>query len=189
MEQRESCVFYKSFYEAIKGIPQEEQLKLYNAIFEYVFENNEIQEIGIAKSMFTLIKPNIDSANKRYISSVENGKKGGRPKTQLKPKNNLNKTQIKPIKNLNDNVNDNDNDNVKKIYGEYKHVRLTDKELQSLKSSYDNYPELITYLDEYIEMKGYKAKSHYLCIKKWVVDAVNKNQPKLSKTKEDFLND
>ena len=40
--------------------------------------------------MFTLIKPNIDSANKRYISSVENGKKGGRPKTQLKPKNNLN---------------------------------------------------------------------------------------------------
>ena len=39
--------------------------------------------------------------------------------------------------------------------------------------------ELITYLDEYIEMKGYKAKSHYLCIKKWVVDAVKKQ----SKTK------
>ena len=27
-------------------------------------------------------------------------------------------------------------------------------------------------------MKGYKAKSHYLAIKKWVVDAVNKNKPK-----------
>ena len=27
-------------------------------------------------------------------------------------------------------------------------------------------------------MKGYKAKSHYLCIKKWVVDAVKRNQPK-----------
>ena len=24
-------------------------------------------------------------------------------------------------------------------------------------------------------MKGYKAKSHYLCIKKWVADAVKKN--------------
>jgi len=25
-------------------------------------------------------------------------------------------------------------------------------------------------------MKGYKAKSHYLCIKKWVVDAVKKRK-------------
>ena len=62
----------------------------------------------------------------------------------------------------------------KKKYGEYKNVLLTDKELQSLKSDYGNYNDLITYLDEYIEMKGYKAKSHYLCIKKWVVDAVQK---------------
>jgi len=60
-------------------------------------------------------------------------------------------------------------------YGKYKNVLLTDKELQSLKSDYDNSDELIKYLDEYIEMKGYKAKSHYLCIKKWVVKAVKQN--------------
>ena len=35
----------------------------------------------------------------------------------------------------------------------------------------------IQYLDEYIEMKGYKAKNHYLCIRKWVVDAVSKQKP------------
>lgn len=64
-------------------------------------------------------------------------------------------------------------------YGEYKHVLLKDEELQKLKNDYQNWKELIKYLDEYIEMKGYKAKSHYLCIKKWVVDAVKKN----SKTK------
>ena len=63
-------------------------------------------------------------------------------------------------------------------YGEYGNVLLTDKELQSLKSDYSNSDDLIKYLDEYIEMKGYKAKSHYLCIKKWVVDAVNKNGTK-----------
>ena len=62
----------------------------------------------------------------------------------------------------------------KKKYGEYKNVLLTDKELQSLKSDYSNCDELITYLDEYIEMNGYKAKSHFLCIKKWVVKAVGK---------------
>lgn len=74
-------------------------------------------------------------------------------------------------------------DNVQKKkkhrHGQYNNVLLTDSEFESLKSEYSNYNELITYLDEYIEMKGYKAKSHYLCIKKWVVNAVNekKNKP------------
>ncbi len=63
-------------------------------------------------------------------------------------------------------------------YGTYKNVLLKDKELQSLKGEYQNWEELITYLDEYIEMKGYKAKSHYLCIKKWVVDAVKREDNK-----------
>lgn len=62
----------------------------------------------------------------------------------------------------------------KKIYGEYQNVKLSDKEVETLKDCYGEVltEQLITYLDEYIEMKGYKAKSHYLCIKKWVVDAV-----------------
>lgn len=59
-------------------------------------------------------------------------------------------------------------------YGEYKNVLLKDEELQKLKELYPNWEELITYLDEYIEMKGYRAKSHYLCIRKWVVDAVKR---------------
>ena len=80
-------------------------------------------------------------------------------------------------------------------YGEYKNVLLKDEELQKLKEEYQNWEELIKYLDEYIEMKGYKAKSHYLCIKKWVVDAVNKQYFKNQKTnqnnsaKEAFLNE
>ena len=62
-------------------------------------------------------------------------------------------------------------------YGEYKHVLLKDEELQALKRDYPNWEELIRYLDEYIEMKGYKAKSHYLCIRKWVVNAVKEHKP------------
>jgi hypothetical protein len=67
-------------------------------------------------------------------------------------------------------------------YGEYKNVLLTDEELEKLKINYNNWEDLITYLDEYIEMKGYKAKSHYLCIKKWVVDAVRQHTPKKEET-------
>lgn len=71
---------------------------------------------------------------------------------------------------------DNKEYNTKHIYGTYKHIRLTDNELNKLKEQYSNWQELIDYLDEAIEMKGYKYKSHYLAIKKWVVDAVNKNK-------------
>lgn len=74
------------------------------------------------------------------------------------------------------------NTKTKHKYGEYKNVLLTDEELQKLKDNYNNWEELITYLDEYIEMKGYKAKSHYLCIKKWVVDAVRQHTPKKEET-------
>lgn len=76
-----------------------------------------------------------------------------------------------------------DKDKIKHIYGEYQNVRLTEKELQSLKSSYgdDLTNKLITYLDEYIEMKGYKARSHYLCIKKWVINAVKEKENKYTK--------
>lgn len=68
----------------------------------------------------------------------------------------------------------------KKIHGEYKNVRLTEKEFQMLIECYgeEQTKQLITYLDEYIEMKGYKAKSHYLCIKKWVVEAIKEKTPK-----------
>ena len=67
---------------------------------------------------------------------------------------------------------------VKHKYGEYKKVLLTDSDLEKLKRDYSNWQELITYLDEYIEMKNYKAHNHYLAIKKWVVDAVNEKKPK-----------
>ena len=80
----------------------------------------------------------------------------------------------------------------KRKYGTYKHVLLKDEELQKLQQDYSNWEQLITYLDEYIEMKGYKAKSHYLAIKKWVVDAVKKTSRTTNKTTkevEDWLNE
>ena len=78
------------------------------------------------------------------------------------------------------------NTDQKHKYGEYKHVLLTDKELEKLKNDYDNYEELIKYLDEYIEMKGYKAKNHNLAIRKWVVEAVNKNNKHIESKPEWF---
>lgn len=70
--------------------------------------------------------------------------------------------------------------NTKHKYGEYKHVMLKDSEYEKLADEYGEpmREECITFLDEYIEMKGYKAKNHYLCIRKWVANAVKEKQKK-----------
>ena len=68
----------------------------------------------------------------------------------------------------------------KHIFGEYNHVRLKFSEYNKLIEEYGQImtDSCIKFLDEYIEMKGYKAKSHYLCIRKWVVDAVKEREAK-----------
>lgn len=63
-------------------------------------------------------------------------------------------------------------------YGEYKHVLLTDKQYQKLTNDYGENQTLsaIKYLDEYIQMKGYKCQDHNLAMRKWVFEAINKNK-------------
>jgi predicted phage replisome organizer len=64
--------------------------------------------------------------------------------------------------------------------GEYGHVLLTEEQEDKLIAEYGEIvtAKAIVFLDEYIEMKGYKAKNHYLVIRKWVVDAVKEREPK-----------
>lgn len=61
-------------------------------------------------------------------------------------------------------------------HGMFKNVLLTDKELEALQQVYENYEEIIQYFDAYIEEKGYKTKSHYLAIRRWVVDAYERDK-------------
>ncbi len=67
---------------------------------------------------------------------------------------------------------------VKHKHGEYGHVLLTDQELEKLTSEYGTSltTDAVRYLDEYVEMKGYKHKSSYLAIRKWVIDAVKRER-------------
>ena len=63
-------------------------------------------------------------------------------------------------------------------YGEYDHVLLSFDEYQRLCEDYgeERTRAAITYLDEYIEMKGYRAKNHNLCIRKWVFKALDRQE-------------
>jgi len=113
--KRDSIIFYRSFYEAIKELPAEIQAAVYNAIFEYSLNFNQVELQGLPKTIFTLIKPQLDANNKRF----ENGSKGGRKKanvmeieTKKEPKQNQNETKVEANNNVNDNNNNNSNENV-----------------------------------------------------------------------------
>ena len=114
--ERDSFVFYKSFYEAIEALPSETQMKIVKIICDFAFKGIDPTGLkGIEKAVFSLIKPVLESNNKRYVD----GQKGGRPKTNSK----INKKNHRLLNsktsgyesakpNVNVNVNDNVNENV-----------------------------------------------------------------------------
>lgn len=77
---KDSFIFYRSFFDVLKEVPDETKLNLINAMAEFALNDKEISLNGMAKALFVLIKPQLEANAKRY----QNGKKGGRPK-QTKP--------------------------------------------------------------------------------------------------------
>ena len=68
----------------------------------------------------------------------------------------------------------------KNKYGEFQHVLLTHEETMKLDETFgvEMADKAVKFLDEYIEEKGYKSQSHYLAIRRWVVDAVKEKEGK-----------
>lgn len=125
LKMRDSFIFYSSFLEALEEIPEDIQLKVYQAVTKYALKGVLPELTGTSKAIFALIKPQIDANNTKFDKhnqDIENGKKGaeygklgGRPKKENPPqKPPLNPPGVfyeNPI-NVNDNVNVNVNDNV-----------------------------------------------------------------------------
>ena len=76
--------------------------------------------------------------------------------------------------------NDKNEKNIKISFGEYQNVKLTSDEYERLGNDYgsDKREQAIKYLDEYIEEKGYKSKSHNLAMRRWVFKALDEKKPK-----------
>lgn len=83
---RDSILFYRSFYEAIKVLPKDIQVEIYSAVMEYGLNGNLPENLKpVAKGMFALMKPVIDNNNVRFENGkkgAEYGKRGGRPSKQ-----------------------------------------------------------------------------------------------------------
>ena len=157
---RDSVVFYKSFWEAIRDLSEEDQLKAYNAIFDYAFDGKEPEGSGIASAVFKLVKPQIDANNARY----ENGKKGaeygvlgGRPKKE-NPKETPKKPQENPTQTPNVNVNVNVNDNDLNTCAEEPHDREEDLE-HNFDILYALYPKKKGRTNAFLEYKQWVSKN------------------------------
>lgn len=137
---RDSLVFYRSFYEAVKDLPAEEFKEAVSAIMEYGLNDEEQAPSGAAKVFLIMAKPLIDANNKKHENGkkgAEFGKLGGRPKkeTPRKPQENPKETPKKPQENPNQtpnvNVDVNVNENIKE--SEEKKPRFYPPTLEELK--------------------------------------------------------
>ncbi|MBP5307211.1 MAG: hypothetical protein J6Y79_04085 [Paludibacteraceae bacterium] len=106
----ESMIFYRSFYEALEGLPDEMRLRVLDSVIRYGLYEEEPELNGVEASLFRLIKPQIDA----NVERRENGKKGGRPKKPMvsKTKTNGYETENQRLRNQKPNVNVNVNENV-----------------------------------------------------------------------------
>lgn len=100
---RDSTIFYRSFYEAIKTLNDEQANRVYTAIFELSLNNNLVELDGVENTIFTLIRPQIEANNKKYLNGKQPKKKQNGSKTEAKKKQTKSKTE------------GNDNDNNKYI--------------------------------------------------------------------------
>jgi len=93
--ERNGFIFLKTFDESIEDLETQDKCIMYEAIVKYGIYGIEPElSKGYLKSIWKLITSTIDATSKKYDSSVENGKKGGRPKKE--PNNNPIITQEKP---------------------------------------------------------------------------------------------
>ena len=92
-------IFYRSFYEAVSMLDDENRLAMYDAIMNYALNGSEPKLSGPVAAMFELVRPQVDANNRKF----DNGCKGGRPKNQTetkpKPTNNQSITKAKPTNN------------------------------------------------------------------------------------------
>jgi hypothetical protein len=166
---RDSMVFYRSFFEAIKDLNYEQQGIIFNAIFDYGLNFKEPKLEGICKTIWTLIKPQLDANIKKFHNGKQPKEKQIISKTEANNKQKESKLQA----NVNANVNDNDND---KLLGKPKPRKISFEESNlfdkiSFKETFPDWSQdkLRHYYDAALRysVEGNKYVSWELAIKQW----------------------
>lgn len=65
---RDQFTFYRSYYEALKNLPQKDQTKVLMAICAYALDDDPPTLSGVPLSVFTLIRPTLDTGRKKAMN-------------------------------------------------------------------------------------------------------------------------
>ncbi len=82
---RNGFVFYKSYYDAMKTLPAEQQAALLQAVCDYAYEGAEPHLEGMAGVIFGLIAPTLEASCKRHELAVKGAKARWDPKPAPQP--------------------------------------------------------------------------------------------------------
>ena len=150
----------------IKGTQEKSGIEIVEEIMHYIVELGLFDERNGAIFCFKLLKrldTSMTSNTKfRQIITAAKESHDGVMTESCK----IRRDKIRSDKKRIDDITDQEVDK-KHRYGEYKHVLLTDQELEKLQAQFTDYLDKIRRLDEGIELKGYKYKNHYLALLKW----------------------
>ena len=167
---RDSMIFYRSFYEAICQLTPEIQAEVYNAIFSYSLDFIEPELSGMSKTIWLLIKPQLDANIRKFHNGKQPKQKQEISKTEAKQKQTISKIEA----NVNDNVNVNVNDNKLTKVSKPRKIKFEDSELYDKFKFKEYFPDwskekLAHYYDAALRysIEGNKYVSWELAIKSW----------------------
>ena len=63
--RRDQFTFYRSYYEALKHLPKRDQTTVLMAVIGYALDETEPNLSGVPLSVFTLIRPTLDSGRNK----------------------------------------------------------------------------------------------------------------------------
>lgn len=173
---RDTCIFYRSFYDAILTLGQDDQNTLFRAVFDYSFDQKEPELDGLPKMIFNLFKPVINSNIKNWKNGSKPKKKRNRSETEAKPKRKVSQNEAYKDKDNNkdkDVDKDNNKDNSFELFwnqygkkekrsdAKKKFIKLKAEEVQKI------FETLPAFLREHKELQFRPYPITYLNQRRW----------------------
>ena len=183
--------FYENFKTTADSLPDEMRLKFYDALTNYAINGVEPED-DILKALITAFKPSINKIEKRGGNNNPTGqnqytkvKSGQKEVKDGQSGQSFNKQETGNIKQETGNIKEKINKKEKlNLYGEFKHVHLTEEYYEHLKSTFgeEKLSRAIEKLDGWLDNPKQKSKrncNHRFYFKSggwvWEVDKVPKS--------------
>lgn len=142
-------ILYRSFYDAIKLLPNDTQLEIFRAIFEFGLDGIEPQLSAGALPFWLLIKPNLQANRTKWESGCKAKSKQSISKKQAKTKQKASKVEA----NVDEDVDENEDVN------EEVNAKVDISDLSSFDSKYDK--QMLAEFQAYWMEKDAKGKMRF----------------------------